>query len=529
MSEEKKQDNIVKRVFERSGSQPERISPLFTYFKNPLKKTKIKAPKVVESQPRLRRLPVAIDFGNTRVKLLQLAQDANGLFEVVLMDEEEGQTKEALEKILSRHPINSNVIVGLPAKETQTYNFTFPPMSEEELREAVRWKIRQLRPFDLSEEEVKYALLRWEGPMAESATGTQQRVTVVCVSMNNLAKKNALLNAVGLKPISMHVSPLGLVNVRRFGTTFRNSDEVVLWLDLGAEESVFIIEKGGVVYFMRNLSITGKNLTKQIQQACRVPEQEAETLKKQYGLEFWTPDLQTKVLSDEEKTKNPAIGVCYALVSMLENLVIDIEHSFKYFSYQVTQSQISKFDRIVLSGGSAGLKRLENFLSDRLSVPVERVTPFAALRIQEMLKNQRKDLTADAMVFASAIGLALTPLIDKERVVNFMALETKKKKSSSEWAKNLKLSPRLVALAAGLTVLAIVVPQMGAVFYYKQEADALNKEVKGMRAELARRQTNQLTLAEKEKALVEKKMRSKKNSTSSVFPAGKTGIFQKFY
>ncbi len=499
---EKKQDNIVRKVFERSGVRQERLSALFTYSKK-TQKAKTKPAKLPNEEPRSRRLPVAIDFGSTRVKLLQLAQDPKGSLEVVLMDEEQGQTKQALEKILSRNPVGPNVIMGLPAKETLTYNFTFPAMSEDDLREAVRWKIRQLRPFDLDEEKVRYALFRWEGPLADSPTGGQQRVTVVCVSMHNLAQKNAALNEVGLKPISIHVSPLGLVNVRRFGTMLRSSDEVVLWLDLGAEESVFIVEKGGVVYFMRNLSMTGKLLTKQIAQACHVQENEAEDLKRKYGLEFWTPDLQVNVSSDEEKIKNPAIGVCYALISILENLVVDIEHSFKYFSYQVTQSQIPKYDRIVLSGGSSSLKRLENFLSDRLAVPVERVAPFAALRIQEVLKNQRQDLAEDAMIFASAVGLALIPLMDKERVVNLMVLE--RKKSPSAWTTAVKISPRLVGAALGLVALALVAPQIGAVFYYRREAVSFDQQVKGARAELGRRQTSQLKLAEKERVLLEKK------------------------
>ena len=505
MTEEKKQENIVKKVFERSGSLQERVSPLFTYYKNPKKnKTKQPAAKVVDKEPRSRRLPAAIDFGSTRVKLLQLAQDDKGSLEVVLMDEEEGQAKQALEKILGRNPVGPNVIVGLPAKETLTYNFTFPAMSEEDLREAVRWKIRQLRPFDLDEEKIKYALLRWEGPLADSPTGGQQRVTVVCVSVDNLAQKSTVLASVGLKPVSVHASPLGLVNVRRFGTSFRNSDEVILWLDLGAEESVFIVEKGGIVYFVRNLSVTGKMLTKQIAQACRVPENEAEELKKKHGLEFWTPELQANVPTDEEKTNNPAIGVCYALISMLENLVVDIEHSFKYFSYQVTQSQIPKFDRIVLAGGSASLKRLGNFLADRLAVPVERVEPFAALRVQEMLKNQRKDFAQDAMVFASAAGLALTPLVDKERVVNLLAAD-KKKSSPVPWAKEFKISSRTAGLAAGVAALALILPQVGSVFYYKKQADSYARQVKDARAELARRQSNQLELAEKEKTLLDKK------------------------
>ncbi len=505
MADEKK-PNIVKKVFERSSALQERVSPLFTYYKDPKKAKAAAAKKPSKAAPKetgARRLPVAIDFGSSRVKLLQLAQGTTGALEVVMMDEEEGQPAQALAKVAGRNAVGPNVVIGLPAKEALTYNFTFPPMSEEDLREAVRWKIRQLRPFDLDEERVRYALLRWEGPLAESPTGGQQRVTAVCVSLDNLSQKTAVAAAVGLKPVSVHVSPFTLVNVRRFGTAQRNSDEVILWLDLGAEESVFIIEKGGVVYFMRNLSVTGAQLTKQLAQTLKIAEPEAEELKRKHGLESWTPEMQAGLPTDEERAANPAIGVCYALISLLENLVVDIEHSFKYFSYQVTQSQIQKFDRVVLSGGSSSLKKVDQFLADRLSVPVERVEPFTVLREQDALKARRPDAAQDAMTFASAAGLALTPLIDKERVVNL--LEAEKKRTSARTVKEFKIKPRLAGMAAGIAALALVLPQIGSAFYYKHQADSYAKQVKDARAELTRRQSDQLELAEKEKTLLEKK------------------------
>jgi Tfp pilus assembly protein PilN len=149
------------------------------------------------------------------------------------------------------------------------------------------------------------------------------------------------------------------------------------------------------------------------------------------------------------------------------------------------------------------LKRLENFLSDRLSVPVEKVDPFAALHLQEVLKNRRTNPGEDAMVFASAVGLALTPIVDKERVVNLVAPE--KKKPPTLGLKHLKINPRWIAVAAGVAALVLVVPQAWAVFYYKQQADLLSQKVKDARSELTVRQSNQLELAEKEKILLEKK------------------------
>ncbi len=506
-----KGDNIVKKVFDRSGSRPDKMSPLFTHFKNQ-PKPKAKPVKVAATKKsKAKRLPVAIDFGISRIKLLQLAQDAKGSVEVVLMDEEllseEGsaaptvKSKQALERLLSRNSVGPQAIVGLPAKETQTYNFTFPKMSDDELREAVRWKIKQLRPFDLDEQNVRYALLRWESPSVTPAPGAQQRVTVVCVSNSNIALRDTVLKEVGLKSVAVHVSALSLVQTKRHGNVSKNPDEVALWLDLGAEESVCIIEKGGIVYFLRNLSLTGHQMTRQVAQGCRVDEKTAEDLKIRHGLEYWSPQFQNTALSEDEKAKNPSASVCLALVSMLENLVLDIEQSFKSFSYQVSQSQITKFDRIILTGGGANLKKIDSFLADRLSVPVEKMDPFFSLRIQDALKSRRQNLSEDGARFASAAGLAAAYLPGANETPNLIAPE---KKKSVSIGKQIKARPKLVGVLVVVMGVMLVAPQLVMTYYYKAEVTAWAKRVKEARAEIKRRQASQLELAEEEKVHLEK-------------------------
>ncbi len=503
-----KDENIVKKVFDRSGPKSDKLSPLFTHFKN-APKLKLKAPKAPAEpkKPQVKRLPVAIDFGISRIKLVQLAQDPKGGVEVALLDEEllgeESGTssavkhKRALEKLLSRNPVGPQAIVGLPAKETQTYNFTFPAMNDEELREAVRWKIKQLRPFDLDEENVRYVLLRWEAAGAAPIPGVQQRVTVVCVSGANVSSKNALLNEAGLKPVSMQVSAVSLVGTKRFSNVSKDPDEVALWLDLGSEESICIVEKNGVVYFLRNLSVTGRQMTRQIAQNCRVDERTAEDLKTRHGLEYWTPQFQSAGLSDEEKAKNLSASTCLALVSLLENLVLDIEQSFKFFSYQVSQSQISKFDRVILTGGASSLKKIDTFLTDRLSVPVERLDPFFGLRMQDALKN--RNVPEAGARFAAAAGLALS---NTAIAPNLLASDKKKRVAIS---KQIKARPKLAMAVAGVMAVLLVAPQMLMTFYYKNEVANWSKRVKEARADIKRRQASQLELAEEEKKLLEKK------------------------
>jgi Tfp pilus assembly protein PilN len=191
-----------------------------------------------------------------------------------------------------------------------------------------------------------------------------------------------------------------------------------------------------------------------------------------------------------------------SLISLLENLVVDVEHSFKSFSYQVSQSQITRYDRVVLTGGTANLRNLENFLSDRLGAPVDRVNPFSSLRVNAAVRNLRKDFLSDASVFASAAGLALSQVLEKAKPFNLIAADKKKAPPRPAAAgRPFRMKPVPVAVLVLAAAAAIVAPQIGRLNHAKAEAQRMSAEVKKAKAGLSESQTQQLKLAEEEKDL----------------------------
>jgi len=88
-------------------------------------------------------------------------------------------------------------------------------------------------------------------------------------------------------------------------------------------------------------------------------------LKKTFGLAASSTEQTIAGSSDK------AIQARNAILPLLENMAQDIEQTFKYFSYQVTQSQITRFEKVILSGGSSYLNGLLPFLRNRLNVEVE--------------------------------------------------------------------------------------------------------------------------------------------------------------
>ena len=347
-------------------------------------------------------------------------------------------------------------------------------------------------------EAIAFDYIKWEDK------SNQQKVLVVSTSEATIKKRVSLLQEFGLKPVAIEVSPISLLNLDRFQKGLGGAKEVVMWLDIGAKESAQVIGRDGVLYFSRSLSLTSENMTRHIAQHCHIPEDEAEKNKKEYGLKFWSKEKEGVLLTEEEgilPADKPAL-VYNSLVSSLENLVVDIEHSFKSFSYQLTRSEINKFDRVVLCGGGGNLKNLANFLAERLGVKVELAHPFSLFKFSEKLLNQKIDMTALSAEFAASSSLAVGELVEEKQRINL--LWQKAKKDILRLVKELKAKPVGMAAAAFILAFLLFILPLSRMKLSGRRMKIFERELKEAHSQLSDKQTGELKLAEKETILEEK-------------------------
>ncbi|MFH1503860.1 MAG: pilus assembly protein PilM [Candidatus Omnitrophota bacterium] len=358
--------DIVREIFERPKQATDKVSALFTHFKQSAQPEVISEPS---SQSLAKSFPAAIDIGTSSIKLLQLAENSKGQIEVIALDRQEYTTqayqdlitcqKQALKKIVERNKVGPNVVTGLGSKEIQAFNLTFPLMAGQELKEAIHWKLTQLKPFNLAVEEIEYDFINW-GDSANIPKTAQLKLLVICAPKSVVLQRLDLLASAGLNAVELGVTSVSLVNLYKFKAFPSAKGQAAIWFDLGAGESSLAVGKNGFIYFLRNYSLTSQNITQQISNNCQMSEKDAESAKCRFGLDFWHPDKETELFLKQEKVplknEDKPAAVFYGIVSLLENLVVDIENSFKYFSYQVSQSQVTQFDKIILSGGGATLK-----------------------------------------------------------------------------------------------------------------------------------------------------------------------------
>ncbi len=385
--------DVVSSIFKRAKTK--RVSAL---FKGPTKQTKAKLGIEKEAlKPTVRkRFHLGVDIGASSIKFAQLGR-VNGNLQIINLAVEEllpgaiGNLKEAghlLPDILKKHfkmeRMKLKVVSSISSAKAQIQLIRLPKMPLSEVEQALMWEVRQKGSINLNESSLDYIVLDEE--RIDEASSIE--VLSVTTLKKDVFELTDLLEAAGLAPFAVEVDPLSIIS----GLTYSRQlepEKVIILLEFGAGLTSLNVTVNNQLRFSRNLKVDGNTLTRAVQDYSGVSFQEAEELKRISG-----------ITDKEARVRN-------ALLPILDNLVSDIEHSFKYFSYQLMQSRIVKFDKVILSGGSSALPGLQSFLASRLNVPVEIANSIGTMAIGDDVAQRMGDLKPLLPRLTVAMGLAL--------------------------------------------------------------------------------------------------------------------------
>lgn len=374
-----------------------------------------------------KRFPFGLDIGSNSIKVVQLGCDQAGDIKIVksaieeLPKEAQGYASkdraqvlaQVLKKLVEEKGLKGDCFVVAPYVYAKVNLVKLPPMPPGEIDKAVQWEIRQSTQSDLSELSFDYIVLE---KLKVRFLGDQTGVLTITALKRNMFEYLALLESAGLTPLAIDIEPLADLSVLNYAKKTHLDNEVVLWLDFGGGKTSLSVICNNELISMRYLNVIGNSLTKAVSGYCRLGWEEAEIMKKDFGLsavDFELTEEQSVQISDygvERPSQGPsekAIQVRNAIFPLLENMAQDIEHTFKYFSYQVSQSQITRFDKIVLSGGSSCFKGLVSFLRNRLNVEVILIDSLSSFESLGQTAQISDELSPRLNV---ALGLALRGL-----------------------------------------------------------------------------------------------------------------------
>ncbi len=319
-----------------------------------------------------------LDIGNSTVKLVKLksTKEAVELHDFYLAESHSGSSELLKSWAQSRHIQSVNASVS--GQATIIRYVSFPKMSPEELKKALKFEAQKYIPFSVGEVNLDAQIIRPNLP------DNKMLVSVAAVKKDFIKQRIDLIEECGFNVNLIDLDSLALVNAFNFNYPLADQDrpKSVALLNIGASFSNLNILEDKDPLLSRDINIAGNNFTKKASDALEIDLKSAE---------------KTKINPEPERAE--ALSKVMELV--LSSLATEIRVSFDYFESQ----SASSVTKIFLSGGGGMLPGLKDMLANLLGIEVVFWDPLRKIQIVESVDAVK--IKSSAAQLAVAIGLGL--------------------------------------------------------------------------------------------------------------------------
>jgi type IV pilus assembly protein PilM len=362
---------------------------------------------------------LGIDLGTESIKFVELDKFSGrprlityGLVEVESNvphdDKKESQEKVArvLKELLNRAKARSrSAVAALPNFSVFSSLITLPALSERELSAAVQWEAKKFIPMPLENVVLDWKIIKEEKPLAGSAAGlTSQPASNITQDANSQKKVQESKDAI---KVLLTAAPKYLIE--RYVTVFKmaglallsletesfalsrslvgNDLSVVLIADVGSLTTDLTVVEGGVPVLSRSIDIGGKTITNAIAGSLGIDVGRAEQFKRDVGI-----------------GRSGNIGESDGVSRIIHQSFAAVVNEMKYALNLYQNQGMSRVEKVLLTGGSAWLPSLQEFLTSSLGIKAFIANPWARISYPRDLAAALETI---APRMAIAIGLAM--------------------------------------------------------------------------------------------------------------------------
>ncbi len=311
--------------------------------------------------------------------------------------------KDSLNNINGERLKTNYVVASLPEKKAFFEVIQMPRLPEEDLRSAVIYEAENYIPMPIESMYLDFQVIQ---PVKNHLDHLD--VLVAAVPKDTVDPYLNCLKQAGLEPLALEVESLAISRALIEGG---KTTSPVLIIDFGATRTSFIIFAGHSLRFTSSISVSSENFTEIISKNLSIPLEEAEKLKRKYGLE---EKIKMKIKKEDSAIKKERSKIFEALVPALVDLNQQIKKHLDYYHTHASHEHLPEgskgVSKIILCGGGANLKGLPEVLSQELNLPVEIGNPQTNIPTQ----GQKPIISAEAAVeYTTALGLALRTIEEK--------------------------------------------------------------------------------------------------------------------
>ena len=288
---------------------------------------------------------------------------------------------------------STSAMAALPTSNVFSAILSIPNGKDPRVRQsAVNTEVSKLTPLPIQEMIIQTTFLdeekktekkeKAQSPEPPARKDENFRVLVTGASKTFIGKYIEAFKAAKLNLQAIDTEALALVRA-----LVGKDKGAILLLDIGGKRTNILIVEKGIPFVSRSVTIGGNTVTGQIMRQMGSQEAEAERVKR---------DMESM---DAEQTG----GLPKILEPIMHPLVNEIRYAIQLYA-NMELSQIKKVEKIIITGGSAHLPRIPEYLTSVLNMSVYRGDPWARVMYPAELGSVLEEIGPRMSV---AVGLAM--------------------------------------------------------------------------------------------------------------------------
>lgn len=345
---------------------------------------------------------VGLDIGLSGIKLVELANDGGHARLVTyayidqqvdnydtLFNERLEETAKNIKAMLAKARCTTkNTIAAVPVSSVFSSIITVPAASEKEMKAAIAWEAKKLIPVPLEEIQLDSKVI--EGSIKSEGSKKVSRVLLTGAPKTLVNRYIDLLNRrCGLNLLSLETEAFAQIRA-----LIGRDHTSIMIIDIGSQRTNISVVENGIPFLNRSIAVGGYSITEAISQMLGITFQQAETMKRDIrSMESFAPsgDL-TPILSN-----------------LMKPIVNEVKYSFSLYQGQGGVGDQRKIDKIILTGGSALLPRLPEFITQLMNVNAYLGDPWARVVYPMDLRPVLDEIGSR---FTVSIGCAMRDITD---------------------------------------------------------------------------------------------------------------------
>ena len=343
---------------------------------------------------------IGIDIGFSAIKIVELKKIKDEKYELVryafeplpeaaiIEDEIQNQEQvvEAIKTAYDSQKFSTPLVaLGLWGANTVARRLQLAGGSAEEIEDQVIWEAEQYIPFDIEDSAISFHIV------GENEGGGVD-VIVAAARKELIDTFRDLVENAGLKVKIVDLVQIALLNVFELvaaDALAENERSSWVILDIGAQQTEFIIYKNGMISFSKQINVGGLMITEEIQRQMGVNYKEAEDL---------------KITGDQDG--NLPEEIIEIIDSVVETFFGELKKTLDFY---VSSTSDEAFSGCYITGGSAQIPGLLEGLEALLGFPVKVLNPMDAI-IYDESDFEESEIRDFSYRSAAAIGLGMRSL-----------------------------------------------------------------------------------------------------------------------